>query len=462
MIVVNVDREKSVDMTIGEITNIVIEILAEEKSYEVPSVGSKYGLVNGSEDEAFKSKVMYLSKRLKGKSNLFILDMADRVANDYNSAKLRRAIAQYNDLKKHQINGNIRRVLLDELYNLGEELEGELCITLFLNRIWDLKSMPSAYGGDGTMEDSVLQHMVRNYDWDYNELFDTHLDLIGSDDNVFAKFLETLVDPIVRKGTKQREMLLLINSYIVEDDYELVENGSKLGIPTFKLMSKKVGVDGQVKNIIFASDGLKPELIFSDAVNNDIAIVKNEDKCLIYNRRIPETGLKWDDLVAWWELSEHHVEGEEHIDRELFIRLEKSLDNSLEKPFFRKYYNLFKDELGENLPALIPQVYLHYDPKTMAQLKGEKRLERQRMDFLMLLSNRDRVIIEIDGKHHYAEGDKASPKLYSDMVAEDRRMKLAGYDLYRFGGYELTYGDAEKIIEDFFRGIFAKYHIRRS
>lgn len=48
------------------------------------------------------------------------------------------------------------------------------------------------------------------------------------------------------------------------------------------------------------------------------------------------------------------------------------------------------------------------------------------------------------------------------MVAEDRRMKLAGYDLYRFGGYELIYGNADNIIEDFFRGLFVKYDIRRS
>ncbi len=271
-----------------------------------------------------------------------------------------------------------------------------------------------------------------------------------------------MVDPVVRKGAKQRDVLALINSHIVEDDYELAENGSKLGIPVYKLVSTKAGVKGQVKNIIFAADGPKPELVFIDVVNNDIAIVENEENCLIFDKRIPETGLKWDDLVAWWATSSYHKDGVENVDKELFLRLYKSLDKGLEKTFFKKYYNLFKDELGSNLPALIPQVYLHYDPKTIAQLRGEKRLERQRMDFLMLLSNRHRVIIEIDGKQHYADGDIASPTLYSNMVAEDRRMKLAGYDLYRFGGYELTYGDKDKMIEDFFRKLFDKYDIRRS
>lgn len=47
------------------------------------------------------------------------------------------------------------------------------------------------------------------------------------------------------------------------------------------------------------------------------------------------------------------------------------------------------------------------------------------------------------------------------MVAEGI-MKQAGYDLYRFGGYELTYRDKYKMIEDFFRKLLDKYDIRRS
>lgn len=60
------------------------------------------------------------------------------------------------------------------------------------------------------------------------------------------------------------------------------------------------------------------------------------------------------------------------------------------------------------------------------------------MDFLLLFSDRQRVVIEVDGKQHYAEGDIAKPALYSNMAAEDRRLRLAGYEVYRFGGYELT------------------------
>ena len=47
------------------------------------------------------------------------------------------------------------------------------------------------------------------------------------------------------------------------------------------------GVSGAMKNLIFASTGEKPELIFRDAVNNDVEIVKNADKVLIYDRPLP-------------------------------------------------------------------------------------------------------------------------------------------------------------------------------
>lgn len=58
------------------------------------------------------------------------------------------------------------------------------------------------------------------------------------------------------------------------------------------------------------------------------------------------------------------------------------------------------------------------------------------MDFLLLMPGRRCVVLEIDGKHHYAEGNRADPHAYARMVREDRRLRLAGYEVYRFGGAE--------------------------
>ena len=71
------------------------------------------------------------------------------------------------------------------------------------------------------------------------------------------------------------------------------------------------------------------------------------------------------------------------------------------------------------------------------------------MDFLLLLPGRQRVVIEIDGKQHYADGETASPQRYATMVAEDRNLRLLGYEVYRFGGHELSEGDPRAIVEPF-------------
>lgn len=61
--------------------------------------------------------------------------------------------------------------------------------------------------------------------------------------------------------------------------------------------------------------------------------------------------------------------------------------------------------------------------------------------------------MEVDGKQHYAEGDTASPRLYSLMVAEDRKLRLPGYEVYRFGGFELGQPDAPKMLRAFFEDL---------
>lgn len=83
-------------------------------------------------------------------------------------------------------------------------------------------------------------------------------------------------------------------------------------------------------------------------------------------------------------------------------------------------------------------------------------LVRQRMDFLLLFSDRRRVVIEVDGEQRYASGEKASPDLYAQMVAEDRRLRLAGYEVYRFGGAELFSEASKAMVEEFFDQLAAR------
>jgi hypothetical protein len=43
------------------------------------------------------------------------------------------------------------------------------------------------------------------------------------------------------------------------------------------------------------------------------------------------------------------------------------------------------------------------------------------------------------------------------MVAEDRRLRLAEYEIYRFGGWELTSPGGEQVLTDFLTELLARH-----
>lgn len=271
-----------------------------------------------------------------------------------------------------------RRDIIDyfitsEIYFAGslEELE-------FLGRIWDLHSMPSLDGRFNSAYWDIYQHRVNNPE-DYSDhyLLCTRLDLLRCEDEIFAKFLENSVHPLVRPDREQATMLVLfLNDCLKHDGYTLREVSQISGKSVYKLMRLKGGVPGKVKNLVFAANGPKPEIILADAVSNDIKIVKNEQCCLVYDRLILERGLLWVDLLDWWqEKQAQQVLNQKALRSTLLQRLLASLseDSPPERLLFQTYYRHFLPDLGDHLPALIPQVYLHYDPKTIRQLVQDQQ-----------------------------------------------------------------------------------------
>jgi hypothetical protein len=216
------------------------------------------------------------------------------------------------------------------------------------------------------------------------------------------------------------------------------------------------GVRGEMKNLIFAADGPKPKIVLRDVINNDLEIVENEENCLVYNRPLADGGLTWRQLTAW-RARNNGLEGETEraAAHELYARLLKSLGrNGAERFVFERYCSRYRTH-GFGIPALIPQVYLHYDPHTRW---AGGTLPRQRMDFLLLLPRRRRVVLEVDGIQHYADTHgKASQERYAEMVAADRDLRLAGYEVFRFGGHEIAdRGRAGIMLDQFFDALLAE------
>ncbi|TJY42402.1 hypothetical protein E5161_10435 [Cohnella pontilimi] len=448
--------------TLKDLLAGITYILSGEKAYNVPSVCLKYGLESGEESEAFQSRRLYVERRLKGKDQLFLIDLAKRIVSDYGdeAKQLARILLSISPNGVFSISEITRRNIMDELYTLGN-IAGKYDLIDFLKRIWNLDEMPSTDSRFDTATGDIWQHMINNSDWDDVYLFERYLELLISTDEIFCRFLEQVVHPLIRDQLEQIEYVSVLNERLQKDGYILAVSDNISGFPIYKVTKMTAGVNGRVKNLIFAAIGNKPEIIISDSINNDIKIVKNEKNCLVYDREIPNTGLNWSDLVSWWADLNGLSINDKPTEIDLYKRLAVSLGSDPEKFLFKEYFKMFKDIHHKNFPAIVPQVYLHYDPYTLKTRGNIPVLPRQRMDFLMLFSNKHRIVVEIDGKQHYADDNIASPKKYAEMVKADRELKLSGYEVYRFGGYELMDEKANsKVVIEFFENLFIKHGVK--
>lgn len=280
-----------------------------------------------------------------------------------------------------------------------------------------------------------------------------------------CQLLEFVVHPAVRRGKEQASLVQAVNAVLAADRFELFASESLSGHSVFKVRPSGAGVAGRPKNLIFASVGPKPEIGFADAVNNDIVILRHAEHCLVYDEPIGEDGLRWTQLVDWWAARGGLDPSEAKTRNQIGERLSKSLASEPERRLFKAYFKILRPQLGDELPALVPQVYLHYDPMTLRELRERgdaRRFDVQRMDFLLLLPHSVRIVVEIDGQQHYSTGTEASakpsPAEYARTVRSDRHLRLAGYEVYRFGGYELRdENTCSSVVEDFFTRLFRRH-----
>lgn len=363
-----------------------------------------------------------------------------------------------------------RRLIIDELIMIGC-VPGQMNVSDFVRRVFP-KAMEMGTTDHRfemkTAIDDIHQHMDNNNDWDYEYLFCDYLDLLHVEDDEFIYFLEQYVHPMIRRYDITEDLervefgnecVEAINKHILHDGLILAPKEMIAGKEVYAVESMNLGVQGSIKNIIFAAD-YKPEIVLDDALNNDIKVIANQDKCLIYDKKVPSEGILWCELQEWYDEKLYILD----TGLDLRERLRKSLNSVPEKLFYDAYMEIAEKMKGK-VPALFPQVYLYYDPK-LERERIKKIFEHQRMDFLMIFSETHRVVIEIDGIQHYSEVDsetninRASVDKYAEMVSAQRDMCLAGYDVYRFGGKELYNENIGKnLVKKFFKALFEKYKI---
>ncbi len=105
----------------------------------------------------------------------------------------------------------------------------------FLQRIFDLKAMPSFDTRFTDAASDIWQHRVNNDDWDDDWVFgDTRFNLLHCSSEQFVRFLAEMVHPVVRPDRNEAlQIVQHINEQLKPERWHLVEEERIAGRPRF-------------------------------------------------------------------------------------------------------------------------------------------------------------------------------------------------------------------------------------
>ncbi|MEX3644736.1 hypothetical protein [Mycolicibacterium porcinum] len=371
--------------------------------------------------------------------------------------RTRRAIAAALDIEDLVIDSVRFETMLDRWWVLGELGPFE---HIFAEN--DRSTLAWAFGPnstEGVLRKQIRKHVFNNLgDWTTEKLFD-ELGTFIAVDRRFAGFIEDLSShQAVIHEENQRRIVSAMDPVLRDANLELRVTGTDGGYPVFGLMSTG-SPHARPKSVIFGSIH-KPDLRVSDTVNHDLEIHDDRGN-LVFDDPIGPSGLSWSDLQTWWQRIHGGTLDFDTAKKTLYKRLKDCLpsESPPQQLLFELYHRINSSQIM-SLPALLPEVWLHWDHKTIQQ-RGLDALLGQRMDFLMLAPHQNRIIFEVDGKSHYTDSqNRPCPERYAQNTRHDRDMQLRGYTVYRFGAAELANEkQATSMLKEFFPLMFAKHGI---
>lgn len=352
-----------------------------------------------------------------------------------------------------QIPSRTRRELARD-FDLSDHLGYPDRFMALMGRLWHLDNDPLSgwTTSANSLRDRINRHVVRfQGDWSTEELFE-QLGAFEAPHPRFGAFLEGLASAAVLPDEQaQRRFVELANRHLQPVGVMLRQDGEVDGYPEFHLLQHGSGTARRPRNLIFSTLG-KPDIRFSSALDNDIEVAERADEVLVYDRPVGKEGLLWRHLLSWWQET-RGIADQEQAKRSLYRRMEASLPQRSpgQKNLFWHYHHANWDSLND-VPALLPEVWLHWDPKTLRE-RGTHAMQNLRMDFLMLLPGSRRVVLEVDGMQHYTRNDGTEPDSakYAATMAADRDLKFRGYEVFRFGHDELRdHETAQPLLARFF------------
>ncbi len=163
-----------------------------------------------------------------------------------------------------------RRNIADELSISKLCYNGRLDEPDFLNRLYDLKHLPSRDYRYTNAYDDIYKHMVMNNDWEPDWVFtDTRFNLMHCNDEDYLKFLAETLHPAVRMNESEiLKMQEIYNKHLEADGFEIIQVSEISGKPVFEGRQKIIG-----KSHLIANKAEIKKYLNTEYVNNKINLM---------------------------------------------------------------------------------------------------------------------------------------------------------------------------------------------
>jgi hypothetical protein len=233
----------------------IAEALAHAvKSYNLPSVAIRLGLSQGSEEEAHRSKRLYVANRLQDWTEPDLLRLAATVVDEYGSVELADVLSELTTHADHRLSKLTRREILkvlDPFAPLFGDHSSDLHTNLgVIAPRWDVALNPDRPFRH--LREEVDQHYIRNSDWESSELLE-HCGALDCPQARFFSLIELLLHPLTRRSDDQQRLADQFNELLRRDGFGIVITGYESTHPVYGIQRLTSGVAGTPKNLIFAS-----------------------------------------------------------------------------------------------------------------------------------------------------------------------------------------------------------------
>ncbi|MBP0617589.1 abortive infection family protein [Jiella sp. KSK16Y-1] len=231
-------------VAVKQVRNALAGAISDFSANEVPSLCRRLQLRDGDRDESFKSKFKYAERRLIEKSAAELIPIAQRLLEEVDSFEVAEALAKLQEAGKAAVSELTRRRIMALFDKRPYSTEFEDID--FIRRVWPTTNMPSVVSSfsnnrsEATLDDDLLNAIVRNNDWNNRETLEA-VGYLTSSQKQFFRFLEEVTSPLTQSREVQTDLAAAINEHLRHDGYRLIIVRRLSGSPVYEVQPAAIG-----------------------------------------------------------------------------------------------------------------------------------------------------------------------------------------------------------------------------